>query len=119
MPHYSTQLLSSWTPALLPEKSYYPPPTKVPPQVLSSMKVNEFVGYATLPKELQGRRNVVPTGPKKDQGRFRSGRSRSDIVSLQKIALSNQFLLLKFPAGTRNAHFCTGCRGYTETVPQS
>lgn len=43
------------------------------------MKVNEFVGYATMPKELQGKRNVV-TAPKNNQGRFRSGKGRAEEV---------------------------------------
>lgn len=60
--------------------AYYPPPAKIPPQVLNTMKVNEFVGYAALPKELRGRRNVAVVGPKKDQARFRSGKSRGKDV---------------------------------------
>ncbi|KAH8117576.1 ubiquitin carboxyl-terminal hydrolase-domain-containing protein [Phellopilus nigrolimitatus] len=76
MPYYDTLLLSSWTPKFLPANLSYPPPAKIPSQIENTMKVNEFVAYATMPKELQGRRNVVHTGPKKDMARFRSGRPR-------------------------------------------
>ncbi|EJD06087.1 uncharacterized protein FOMMEDRAFT_78690 [Fomitiporia mediterranea MF3/22] len=78
MPYYDSMLLSSWTPKFLPPNLSYPPPPKIPTQILSSMRMNDFVGYATLPKELQGRRNVVSTDTKKDKGRFRSVRPRSD-----------------------------------------
>ena len=47
------------------------------------MKVNENVAYATLPKELQGKRNMVSTDVKKDTGRFRSVRPRSGQVRTQ------------------------------------
>ncbi|KAL5528994.1 hypothetical protein ACEPAG_4968 [Sanghuangporus baumii] len=77
MPYYDSLLLSSWTSKFLPANPSYPPPPKIPTQISNSMKVNEFVGYATLPKELQGRRNVVSTDSKKDTGRFRSARPRS------------------------------------------
>ena len=57
--------------------NYFPSPPKIPPQVLETLKINEFVKHATLPKELRGRRNVVPAAPKKDVARFRSGKSRN------------------------------------------
>jgi PAB-dependent poly(A)-specific ribonuclease subunit 2 len=38
---------------------YYNPPEPIPPSVLSTMKMVDFVGYASLPKELRGSRNVV------------------------------------------------------------
>ncbi|THH06212.1 hypothetical protein EW145_g4234 [Phellinidium pouzarii] len=80
MPFYDSPLLSSWTPKFLPASLAYPPPAKIPMQIENSMKVNEFVAYATMPKELQGRRNVVSTGPKRDTARFRSGRSGVDTL---------------------------------------
>lgn len=76
MPYYDNLLLSSWTPKFLPNNVFYPPPAKIPTQIEQAIKVTEFVAYASMPKELQGKRNVVVTGPKKDTARFRSGKSR-------------------------------------------
>ncbi|OSC96358.1 hypothetical protein PYCCODRAFT_1481973 [Trametes coccinea BRFM310] len=76
MPYYDTLLLSSWSKAFVPSSLYFPPPAKIPQQVLSTMKMNDSIAYATLPKELRGRRNVVPSAPKKTSGRFRSGKAR-------------------------------------------
>jgi PAB-dependent poly(A)-specific ribonuclease subunit 2 len=43
---------------------YNPPePQPIPNSVLSTMKMVDFVGYASLPKELRGHRNVVKAGP--------------------------------------------------------
>ena len=42
------------------------------------MKVNDNVAYATLPKELRGRRNVVVSQPR-TKGRFRSGKTRGEV----------------------------------------
>ncbi|KAI0329853.1 hypothetical protein GY45DRAFT_1324455 [Cubamyces sp. BRFM 1775] len=78
MPYYNTLLLSSWTKDFIPRTLYFPPPAKIPQQVLNSIKVNDTIAYATLPKELRGRRNVVPSAPKKAGGRFRSGRFRQN-----------------------------------------
>ncbi|KAI0811211.1 PAB-dependent poly-A-specific ribonuclease subunit PAN2 [Irpex lacteus] len=74
MPYYDDILLSSWTSKFLPSNALYPPPPKIPQQILNTMKVNDNVAYAPLPKELRGRRNVVPSGPKRTAARFRSGR---------------------------------------------
>jgi PAB-dependent poly(A)-specific ribonuclease subunit 2 len=46
------------------------------------MKLHDGVGYATLPKELRGKRNmVVKDVAKRDGGRFRSevGKRREDV----------------------------------------
>ncbi|KAI5119085.1 hypothetical protein M0805_004858 [Coniferiporia weirii] len=83
IPYYDTPLLSSWTPKFIPSNLAYPPPPKIPTQIENSIKVNEFVAYATMPKELQGRRNVVLSGLKKDTARFRSGRPRSEQLELE------------------------------------
>jgi len=40
-----------------------PDPKPIPASVLASMKMVDFVGYASLPKELRGQRNVVKAGP--------------------------------------------------------
>ena len=78
MPYYTTPLLSSWTPQFLSTNPPYPPPAKIPPQILSTMKINDNVAYAALPKELRGRRNRVVVSGTKDQARFRSGKGRRD-----------------------------------------
>ncbi|KAG8872977.1 poly(A)-specific ribonuclease [Tulasnella sp. 331] len=77
MPYYSEPLLSS-SAILNTRSTYLPPPAKVPEQVLQSMKTIDFVGYASLPRELRGRRNVAPKEPApKDEGRFRSKAKRA------------------------------------------
>ncbi|KAH7903937.1 hypothetical protein BJ138DRAFT_1119902 [Hygrophoropsis aurantiaca] len=38
----------------------HPPPAKIPPQMLATMKMNDNVAYAASPKELRGRRNRAP-----------------------------------------------------------
>ncbi|KAA1471282.1 PAB-dependent poly-A-specific ribonuclease subunit PAN2 [Dentipellis sp. KUC8613] len=82
LPYYSSMLLSSWTPQFEPSPLYSNVPAKIPPQVLSTMKYNDNIAYATLPRELKGRRNMVTTLPRKDQGRFRSGRFRQPDESM-------------------------------------
>ncbi|KAG9318200.1 ubiquitin carboxyl-terminal hydrolase-domain-containing protein [Chiua virens] len=91
MPYYSTPLLSSWTPQFLSSTSpSYPPPAKIPPQILSTMKINDNVAYAALPKELRGRRNRVVVSNTKDQARFRSGKGkRDDDVELEHLTLDD------------------------------
>jgi PAB-dependent poly(A)-specific ribonuclease subunit 2 len=59
----------------------YPPPAKIPPQILNTMKMNDNIAYAALPRELKGRRNMVVVGPQKNNGRFRSGKSWTNDVS--------------------------------------
>lgn len=105
MPHYKATLLSSWTPKFLPSSLYYPPAAKIPNQILNSIRVNEFVSYAPMPKELQGKRNVAIV-PKMNQGRFRSGKARVEQVRLVRLAF-NAFLLLDLsfpPVRSGNAH---------------
>ncbi|KII89238.1 hypothetical protein PLICRDRAFT_160474 [Plicaturopsis crispa FD-325 SS-3] len=80
MPYYDTQLLSSWTPQFVSTSINYPPPAKIPPQILNTMKMNDNVAYAAMPKELKGRRNLAVTVPRKDNGRFRSGKARKSEV---------------------------------------
>lgn len=89
MPHYNTLLLSSWTPRFVSHGSHYPPPSKIPPQILSTMKVNENIAYAALPKELRGRRNRVQVTNTKDQGRFRSGKNRRDDIDLETLSIDD------------------------------
>lgn len=95
MPHYNTLLLSSWTKAFTPNRpKYFPPPEVIPPQILNSMKLNDNIAYAAVPKELRGRRNMV-IDVKKDRGaRFRSGqRVDVSISPTEDGASSNCFLL--------------------------
>ncbi|KAF8919283.1 PAB-dependent poly-A-specific ribonuclease subunit PAN2 [Mucidula mucida] len=77
MPHYTSQLLSSWSPNFVSSTPYYPPPQKIPSQILNSMKTNDNVAYATVPKELRGKRNVVATTQRKPNARFRSGKTKT------------------------------------------
>lgn len=61
MPFYDTPLLSNFSLAEYATASspiFHPPP-KIPASILSSMRVFSGVGYAVLPKEMQGKRNVV------------------------------------------------------------
>ncbi|KAF9228724.1 hypothetical protein BS17DRAFT_724469 [Gyrodon lividus] len=91
MPYYTNLLLSSWTPQFLsPTTSACPPPAKIPAQILSTMKINDNVAYAALPKELRGRRNRTVVSSTKDQGRFRSGKSRrDDDIELEHLTLDD------------------------------
>ncbi|KAG6379196.1 ubiquitin carboxyl-terminal hydrolase-domain-containing protein [Boletus reticuloceps] len=90
MPYYTSTLLSSWTPQFLPSTNPHPPPAKIPPQILSTIKINDNVAYAALPKELRGRRNRVVVSTTKDQGRFRSGKGkRDDDVELEHLTLGD------------------------------
>ncbi|KAF5324935.1 hypothetical protein D9611_004584 [Ephemerocybe angulata] len=77
MPYYDSPLFSAWSPPVS-SAPYFPPPARIPPQVSASMKMNDNIAYAPLPKELRGRRNLVPVGPKKDTARFRSGKPRKE-----------------------------------------
>ncbi|CAK5279336.1 unnamed protein product [Mycena citricolor] len=77
MPYYDSPLLSSWSPLFTSGHVNYPAPPKIPMQVLSTMKLNDNVAYAALPKDLKGRRNMVSTTRNK-KGRFRSGKSRAN-----------------------------------------
>ncbi|KAI9568994.1 PAB-dependent poly-A-specific ribonuclease subunit PAN2 [Boletus coccyginus] len=92
MPHYTNLLLSSWTPQFLSSSNPpYPPPAKIPPQILSTIKINDNVAYAALPKELRGRRNRVVVSATKDQGRFRSGKGRrDDDIELEHLTLDDR-----------------------------
>ncbi|TFK29824.1 hypothetical protein FA15DRAFT_690571 [Coprinopsis marcescibilis] len=87
LPFYEAPLLSAWSP-VVSATPYYPPAQRIPPQVLQSIKTNDNIAYAPLPKELRGRRNVVSVGPKKDSARFRSGKGRKESGS-EHIALDD------------------------------
>jgi PAB-dependent poly(A)-specific ribonuclease subunit 2 len=80
MPYYTRPLLSGWTPQFETPKYDHLPPPKIPPQILNTMKKNDNVLWAALPKEFKGRRNMVAVGPKKDKGRFRSKKARKSEV---------------------------------------
>lgn len=63
--HREDQLLSN-----IPKDDYthvtspfFNPPEPIPSSVLNTMKMVDFVGYATMPRELRGHRNVVKAGP--------------------------------------------------------
>ncbi|QRW27499.1 PAB-dependent poly(A)-specific ribonuclease subunit PAN2 [Rhizoctonia solani] len=73
--YYKTPLLSSQLSLAVPHGiQAYPPPAKIPQKVLDTMRTVDFVGYAQLPKDLVGRRNVAPT-TQVESGRFRSTRT--------------------------------------------
>ncbi|GAB1517761.1 poly(A)-specific ribonuclease [Rhizoctonia solani] len=75
LPYYKTPLLSSQLSLAVPHGiQAYPPPAKIPQKVLDTMRTVDFVGYAQLPKDLVGRRNVAPT-TQVESGRFRSTRT--------------------------------------------
>jgi PAB-dependent poly(A)-specific ribonuclease subunit 2 len=94
LPYYDSQLLSSWTPQFVSGDLNFPPPAKIPPHILADMKVNDNIAYATYPKELKGRRNVVTVGNNKNNARFISGMSSvDDVSSLQRY---NSFVKFKF-----------------------
>lgn len=61
MPWYDTPLLSNFTPTEYATASspLLHSPTPIPHSVLSQMRVIDGVGYASLPRELKGKRNVV------------------------------------------------------------
>ncbi|KAH7889997.1 PAB-dependent poly-A-specific ribonuclease subunit PAN2 [Phlebopus sp. FC_14] len=89
MPYYNNRLLSSWTPQFVSHGVYYPPPANIPPQILNTMKVNDNVAYAALPKELRGRRNRAILPNVRDQGRFRSEKNRRDNIELEHFTLDD------------------------------
>jgi PAB-dependent poly(A)-specific ribonuclease subunit 2 len=95
IPHYDSELLSAWSPLFISGTTEYLPSPKVPLQVTSTMKYNEGIAYAALPKELRGRRNVVSSGRKKTNGRFRSGKTHS----IEVCPSISHRLLLTFLAG--------------------
>lgn len=73
LPYYDTTLLSANS-----RESYqsvpFPPAPRIPPQVLNSMRTVDFIGYAALPKELRGKRNMVWGNIQAREGRFRSNK---------------------------------------------
>lgn len=72
MPYFNSQLLSAWPTTLILKTTAYSGPQRIPTQVLASMKYNDKVAYATLPKELRGRRNMAMSVTRKGGARFRS-----------------------------------------------
>lgn len=65
MPHYTEPLLSNFPPSYYaPTTSpFFNPPEPLPAAVLSSMRMVDYVGYATLPRELRGKRYTVQARP--------------------------------------------------------
>ncbi|KAB5596531.1 PAB-dependent poly(A)-specific ribonuclease subunit PAN2 [Ceratobasidium theobromae] len=86
LPHYKTPLLSSQISLGIPHGiQAFPPPAKIPPKVLETMRTVDFVGYAPLPKDLVGRRNIAPTAPV-ESGRFRSTRTTRKASDVDAVA---------------------------------
>jgi hypothetical protein len=86
VPHYNTLLFSSWAPQLESAK-VSTAPMKIPLSVLSTMKMNDGIAYAPLPRELKGRRNMITVAARKDQGRFRSEKKRSDVNNASDVTI--------------------------------
>jgi len=91
MPFYTEPLLSNFAPSdYAPATSpFFNPPEPLSSSVLSTMKMVDFVGYATMPRELRGKRYTVHARPgagrratakgytRRDSGpRFRSDKDR-------------------------------------------
>jgi len=77
LPYYDSQLLSAWTPQLVLANVSFPPPPKIPPQILGTMKWKDNVAYAALPRELKGHRNMEAVDLRKQTNRFLSGKTRT------------------------------------------
>ncbi|WVQ97692.1 PAB-dependent poly(A)-specific ribonuclease subunit PAN2 [Kwoniella sp. CBS 9459] len=80
MPYYSEPLLSNFPPdTYAPATSpFFNPPPPIPPTVLNTMKMVDFVGYATNPKELRGKRYVMTARPGAGRRAGRNGAGRRD-----------------------------------------
>ena len=60
---------------------------KIPLSVLSTMKMNDGIAYASLPRELKGRRNMITVAAPKDQGRFRSEKQRTGVNNASDLTI--------------------------------
>jgi PAB-dependent poly(A)-specific ribonuclease subunit 2 len=102
LPYYDQPLLSSWTQRFVSNNVYCPPPAKISPQILNTMKMNDNVAYATLPKEPKWRRNMVSFSRQGDHGRFRSGKQTQDVSA--KDTFYENFDTRHPKAGTRHSY---------------
>jgi len=84
MPYYDDYLLSAYESDFQRVTEYYPPPAKIPAQVLADLKEVGGLSYAHLPAALRGRRNIAVTNPNRKQTRFRSDKSRNDTIVSQR-----------------------------------
>jgi PAB-dependent poly(A)-specific ribonuclease subunit 2 len=84
MPYFDSKLLSAWPSSLSFRSPGHFAAQRIPPQVLASMKYNDKVAYAALPKELRGHRNVTVSSGRKGGARFRSDKA----VEVKKIRKS-------------------------------
>lgn len=100
LPHFDSQLFSAWTPLLAPTDVSYPPPPKIPSQILGTMKINDSVAYAAMPKELKGRRNMSTAASRKPNSRFRSGHLRQNDVRSLTIGLKCSLMRLQSPGSS-------------------
>jgi PAB-dependent poly(A)-specific ribonuclease subunit 2 len=77
MPYYNESLLSNFPPSTYAPASspFFNPPEPIPSSVLASMRMVDFVGYAAVPKELKGARNVVNARP--GAGKLATGKGRA------------------------------------------
>ena len=61
MPHYNEKLLSffDYEQHVSEASPLFNPPSKIDPAVLNNLKTVDYLGYASLPPHLKGKRNVV------------------------------------------------------------
>ncbi|KAL7423333.1 poly(A)-specific ribonuclease [Cryptotrichosporon argae] len=96
LPEYEDPLLSNFAPKdyATVTSPFFNPPEPIPPAVLAAMKVTDFIGYATTPREIRGKRNVVTARPgagrvalgrgavgvrRESEPRFRSDKNRNSL----------------------------------------
>ena len=73
---------------------------KIPLSVQSTMKMNDGIAYAPLPRELKGRRNMITVAAPKDQGRFRSGKQRSDVNNASDVTIRDGSDIIYYSSGS-------------------
>jgi len=114
LPYYSEHLLSAYDKHFQSVPEHFPPPMKIPPQILASLKQVDGLAFAQMPRELQGKRNVLSVAGTKRQGRFRSDKSRRHA----RVCLINQLLngKLIFAVSFARDSYRTTARGSNSTV---
>jgi PAB-dependent poly(A)-specific ribonuclease subunit 2 len=82
MPYYNEPLLSNFPPSDYAHVTspFFNPPEPIPASVMEGIKVVDFVGYATMPKELRGKRyqRIARTGAGKRATSGRGGTGRRE-----------------------------------------
>ncbi|WVQ83826.1 PAB-dependent poly(A)-specific ribonuclease subunit PAN2 [Cryptococcus sp. DSM 104549] len=80
MPYYSEPLLSEFPSKLYatPTSPLFNPPPTIPASIFNSMKMVDFVGYATNPKDQRGKRYVLQASAGADKRAAGKGRRDSE-----------------------------------------